>query len=124
MPIEYFPILLLIGAALLFAAGSVLVSSLVGPRRPVPQKLEPYECGIPPEGLARDRFSIKFYLVAVLFIIFDIEIIFLYPWAAVYQDLGWFGLWEMGGFLLVLALGLVYVWRKGGLEWDERELDG
>jgi len=91
MLIEYLPILLLIIAALLFAGGSVLLSALVGPKRPLPAKLAPYECGIAPVGLARERFSIKFYLVAMLFIIFDIEIIFLYPWAVIYRELGWFG---------------------------------
>jgi NADH-quinone oxidoreductase subunit A len=121
MLIEYVPILLFIAAALLFAGGSIFLSSLMGPRRAGPVKLEPYECGIAPVGLARERFSIKFYLVAMLFIIFDIEIIFLVPWAVIYQDLGWFAFVEMGAFLLVLILGLVYVWRKGGLEWDEPE---
>jgi NADH-quinone oxidoreductase subunit A len=121
MLIEYFPILVFIIAALLFAAGTVLLSSLMGPRRPGPVKLEPYECGIAPVGLARERFSIKFYLVAMLFIIFDIEIIFLVPWAVIYRELGWFAFLEMGVFLLVLILGLLYVWRKGGLEWDEPE---
>lgn len=118
---EYLPILLLVIVALLFAGGSVLLSSLMGPRRATPVKLEPYECGIPPVGLARDRFSIKFYLVAVLFIIFDIEIIFLFPWAVIFQDLGWFGFFEMAAFVLVLGLGLAYVWLKGALEWEEAE---
>lgn len=121
MLIEYLPILLFFVAAVVFAGGSVLLSSLVGPRRPDRVKLEPYECGIAPVGLARERFSVKFYLVAMLFIVFDIEIIFLVPWAVIYRDLGWFGFLEMGAFLLVLVLGLVYVWRKGGLEWDEPE---
>lgn len=121
MLIEYVPILLFIVAAVLFAGGSVLLSSLMGPRRPSRVKLEPYECGIAPVGLARERFSIKFYLVAMLFIIFDIEIIFLVPWAVIYRELGWFAFLEMGAFLLVLVLGLLYVWRKGGLEWDEPE---
>jgi NADH-quinone oxidoreductase subunit A len=120
MLIEYFPILLLIIAALLFAGGSVLLSTLVGPRRPLPAKLAPYECGIAPVGLHRERFSIKFYLIAMLFIIFDIEIIFLYPWAVIYRELGWFGFFEMGAFIVVLGLGLAYVWRKGGLEWEGR----
>lgn len=118
---EYFPILLFIVAAVLFAGGSVFLSSLAGPRRPLPAKLEPYECGMAPVGLARERFSVKFYLVAMLFIVFDIEIIFLVPWAVIYRELGWFGFFEMGAFLLVLVLGLAYVWVKGGLEWDEPE---
>ncbi len=121
MLIEYLPILLLVVIALLFAGGAVLLSSVMGPRRATPVKGEPYECGIAPVGLARDRFSIKFYLVAMLFIIFDIEIIFLFPWGVIFRELGWFGFFEMGAFVLVLALGLAYVWRKGGLEWDERQ---
>ncbi len=118
---EYFPILLFIVAALLCAGGVVFLSSLVGPRRPTAAKLEPYECGMTPVGLARERFSVKFFLVAMLFIIFDIEIIFLFPWGVIYKELGWFGFFEMGAFVLVLVLGLAYVWRKGGLEWDEPE---
>jgi NADH-quinone oxidoreductase subunit A len=121
MLIEYLPILLFIVAALLVAGGMVLLSTVVGPRRPIPAKLEPYECGMAPVGLARERFSVKFYLVAMLFIIFDIEIIFLFPWGVIFQELGWFGFFEMGCFILVLVLGLAYVWRKGGLEWDEPE---
>ena len=114
----YLPIFLLIGLAGLFALGSLLLSSLVGPRDPNPVKLAPYECGITPVGSARERISVKFYLVAMLFIIFDIEIVFLYPWAVVYRDLGAFGLVEMGIFVAVLLVGLVYVWKKGGLDWD------
>jgi NADH-quinone oxidoreductase subunit A len=118
---EYLPILLFIIAALLVVGSMVLLSTLAGPRRPIPAKLEPYECGMAPVGLARERFSVKFYLVAMLFIIFDIEIIFMFPWGVIYRELGWFGFFEMGGFVLVLVLGLAYVWRKGGLEWDEPE---
>ncbi len=114
----YLPIFLLMALAILFALGSLLLSSLLGPRDPNPVKLAPYECGITPEGSARQRFAVKFYLVATLFIVFDIEIIFLYPWAVVYRELGLFGLAEMGIFVGVLLVGLVYVWRKGGLEWD------
>ncbi|MBW8004570.1 MAG: NADH-quinone oxidoreductase subunit A [candidate division NC10 bacterium] len=121
MLVEYLPILLFIAAAALFAGGSILLSSLAGPWRPFAEKLEPYECGMAPVGMARERFSVKFYLVAMLFIIFDIEIIFLFPWAVIFKELGWFGFFEMGGFVLVLVLGLAYVWRKGGLEWDEPE---
>lgn len=119
MLVEYLPILLFVLAALLCAGGVVLLSSLTGPRRPTAAKLEPYECGMAPVGLARERFSVKFYLVAMLFIIFDIEIIFLFPWGVIFRELGWFGFFEMGAFVLVLVLGLAYVWRKGGLDWDE-----
>ena len=118
MLIEYLPIGILILLAGAFAGGSVLLSSLTGPKHPTPEKLAPYECGITPVGSARDRFAVRFYLVAMLFIVFDIEIVFLYPWAVVYRSLGWFGFWEMVAFLGVLCLGLGYVWRKGGLEWE------
>jgi NADH-quinone oxidoreductase subunit A len=118
MLLDYLPILILVILAALFAAGSVLLSSLLGPRRPNPEKLSPYECGVEPVGTARERFSVKFYLVAMLFIIFDMEIVFLYPWAVVFQQLRLFGLMAMGSFLLVLLVGYFYVWQKGGLEWD------
>ena len=118
MLLDYLPILILVILAALFAAGSVLLSSLLGPRRPNPEKLSPYECGVEPVGTARERFSVKFYLVAMLFIIFDMEIVFLYPWAVVFRQLRLFGLMAMGSFLLVLLVGYFYVWKKGGLEWD------
>ena len=118
MLIEYLPIGILILLAAAFAGGSVLLSSLLGPHRPTPEKLSPYECGVTPVGSARDRFAVHFYLVATLFIVFDIEIIFLYPWAVISRSLGWFGFWEMVAFLTVLGLGLCYVWGKGGLEWE------
>ena len=118
MLLDYLPILILVILAAVFAAGSILLSSLLGPRRPDPEKLSPYECGVEPVGTARERFSVKFYLVAMLFIIFDMEIVFLYPWAVVFQQLRLFGLMAMGSFLLVLLVGYFYVWKKGGLEWD------
>ncbi len=118
MLMDYVPILILVGLAALFAGGSVVLSALLGPRRPTSEKLSPYECGVEPVGTARDRFSVKFYLVAMLFIIFDMEIVFLYPWAVVYQQLRVFGLVSMGTFLLILLVGFFYVWKKGGLEWD------
>ena len=118
MLLDYLPILILVILAALFAAGSVVLSSLLGPRRPNPEKLSPYECGVEPVGTARERVSVKFYLVAMLFIIFDMEIVFLYPWAVVFQQLRLFGLMAMGSFLLVLLVGYFYVWKKGGLEWD------
>jgi len=118
MLMDYVPILILVGLAALFAGGSIVLSALLGPRRPTPEKLAPYECGVEPVGTARNPFSVKFYLVAMLFIIFDMEIVFLYPWAVVYRQLGVFGLVSMGTFLLVLLVGFFYIWRKGGLEWE------
>ena len=118
MLLEYLPILILVVLAAAFAVGSIVASAILGPRRPDPEKLSPYECGVEPVGTARERFSVKFYLVAMLFIIFDMEIVFLYPWAVVFQQLRLFGLVAMGSFLLVLLVGYFYVWKKGGLEWD------
>jgi NADH-quinone oxidoreductase subunit A len=94
------------------------VSVFLGPKRPTPAKLAPYECGIVPTTQARQRFPVKFYLMAMLFIVFDIEVVFLYPWAVWLKHLKVFGLEEMLVFMAVLFLGLVYIWRKGVLEWD------
>ncbi len=117
MLLSYLPILLLVLFAAGFALTLLLLSSVLGPRRPSKEKLSTYECGIDPIGSARERFSVKFYLVAMLFIIFDIEIVFLYPWAVVLDNLKLFGLVEMVFFLGILLIGLLYVWKKGGLEW-------
>ena len=118
MPADYFPILVMVVVVIAFAAIALTLSAMTGPRHPNPVKLSPYESGMPPFGSARRRFSIKYYLTAVLFILFDIEIIFFYPWAVLFRQLGLFGLIEMGVFILVLLIGYVYVWRKGGFEWD------
>jgi NADH-quinone oxidoreductase subunit A len=108
----YAAVALAVGVALL------VLSELLGPRRRDPEKNTIYECGVPLFDSAREPFTIKFYLVAILFILFDIETVFLIPYAVVYKDLGLVGLFEMGVFLLVLAGGLVYCWRRGALEWD------
>ena len=114
----YFPIFALIflvtGVALLILA----LSYLFGRRVPTKEKLSPYECGVQPVGDARGRFSVKFYLIAILFIIFDIEVVFLYPWAVVYKKLGVFGLVEMGIFILMLLAGYFYIIKKGALKWE------
>ena len=116
----YLPILFLIVVSTAFAGASMLVASKLSPRRWTRSKLEPYECGIvPQDDVARERFPVKFYLVAMLFIIFDIETVFLYPWAVVYNELKLFGLLEMGSFLVILIAAYVYVWKRGGLEWAE-----
>ena len=114
----YLPIILLVLVALAFGLGSVVVSSIVGQKKLSKLKLSPYECGCEPVGTARERFSIKFYLIAVLFILFDIEAVFLYPWAVLYKKLGLFGLVEMGVFVVILFVGYIYVWKKGALEWE------
>ena len=118
MPIDYLPVLILVIVALLFSVLALLVPALLGPRRPTPIKLFTYESGKIPFGTAGRRFPVKYYLTAVLFILFDIEVIFLYPWAVVFRKLKLFGLLEMGVFVLILLVGYVYVWRKGALEWD------
>ena len=100
------------------AAGLLTVSFLLGKKVRNKVKDTPYESGIIPTGDARQRFSVKFYLVGMLFILFDIEAIFLYPWAVAFKPLGWFGLWEMLVFIGVLVVGLAYVWGKGALEWE------
>ena len=115
---SYLPILVLITIAMLFAVGSVTFSFIFGPKKPSKIKLAPYECGMPLIGTARERFSVKFYIVAMLFILFDIEAVFLYPWAVVFKKLGMFGFVEMGVFIVILLVGYVYVWKKGALEWE------
>ena len=114
----YLPIIVLLGVAIAFGLGSVVLSSLIGEKKVTPVKVAPYECGIDPVGTARERFSIKFYLIAMLFILFDIEAVFLYPWAILYKKLGLFGLVEMGLFIIILFVGSIYVWKKGALEWE------
>ena len=101
-----------------FALVSVIGSLILGMRKPTPEKQAPYECGMQPVGTARERFSVKFYLVAMLFLLFDIEAVFLFPWAVVYRDLKLFGFFEMLVFIAVVLSGYVYVWKKGALEWE------
>jgi len=113
-----FPLIALFVVAAAFGGANVLLSTLLGPRRPNKVKNDSYECGIDPVGDARLRFSVKFYIVAMLFILFDIEAIFLYPWAVMFNQLKLFGLIEMFAFLGFLVLGYVYLWKRGALEWD------
>ena len=101
-----------------FAVVSVIGSMILGMRKPTAAKRAPYECGMQPVGTARERFSVKFYLVAMLFLLFDIEAVFLFPWAVVYRDLKMFGFLEMVLFIAVVGAGYVYVWKKGALEWE------
>jgi NADH-quinone oxidoreductase subunit A len=117
---DYLPIVVLAALALLFAVGSLGASSLLRPHRPNAVKLSAYECGNDPVRLPRgERFSVKFYVVAMLFIIFDIEIIFLFPWAVSFRSLGMFGLVEMAIFIGLVFVAYVYIWRTGGLDWAE-----
>lgn len=112
-------ILLMIALGAGFALISVVLSAVLGPRKPTPEKAAPYECGMPPVGDARERQSVKFYLVAMIFLLFDIEIAFLYPWAVAIRELGWAGFSQLGLFFLLLVAGYVYVWRKGALDWGD-----
>jgi NADH-quinone oxidoreductase subunit A len=125
-PLEtYFPIGIVLLAALVLAVVMLTLAGMLGPRRYSVVKNAPFECGSVPVGSARDRFSVKFYVVAILFIVFDIEAIFLYPWAVLllpsegYQGLGWPGFVSMGIFAATLLAGLAYVWKKGVLDWSE-----
>jgi NADH-quinone oxidoreductase subunit A len=118
MLVAYVPILILLAVSIGNAVGMIALSQLVSPYRPTPAKLEPYESGITPVGDTRERFSVKFYLVAILFIVFDIETVFLIPWAVLFRQLGIFGFIEMLIFMAVLLVGLIYIWKKGALQWD------
>ena len=115
---NYVPILIFLGVAT--ALGSVLIGLgfLFGPRKPDAEKLSAYECGFEPFSDARMKFDVRYYLVAILFIVFDLEIAFLFPWAVVLRSIGTFGLVAMGIFLFILVVGFIYEWKKGALEWD------
>ncbi|MDX1614958.1 MAG: NADH-quinone oxidoreductase subunit A [Candidatus Promineifilaceae bacterium] len=115
---QYIPILVLFGIALFFAILLPVLSLSLGPRRPSPRKQTPYESGITPIGPAQRRYPVKFYLIAVLFILFDIEIIFLLPWAVTFRTLGIFGLIEVLVFVTILLVGYIWVWKKGAFEWE------
>ncbi|CAN5344273.1 MAG: NADH-quinone oxidoreductase subunit A [Nocardioides sp.] len=116
----YVPVVGLLALATLFAVGTVLISALVGPKRYNRAKLDAYECGIQPTPHAVDggRIPVKYYITAMLFIIFDIEIIFLYPWAVYFDEMALFGLAEMVVFIATVFVAYAYVWRRGGLDWD------
>lgn len=118
MSLDYIPLLVLFLIAILFSAIAIIVPSVLGPQRPTKTKLAPIESGMIPFHDARRRFPVHYYVVAVLFVLFDIEVIFLYPWAVLLGQLGLFGLIEMGVFILLLLVGYVYVWRKGALDWN------
>ena len=114
----YAPMLMIFAIAALVAGALVLLPSLIAPRRPTPVKAQAFECGKDPIGIAEGRFAIKFSTIAIFFILIDIELLFIWPWAMLYRQLGWFGFVEMLVFLSILMLGFAYMWRKGGLEWE------
>ena len=114
----YFPLLVTFGIAAVVVLALLVVASKIGPKSPNPVKAEPFESGNPPRGDARIRFSVRFYLIAMLFLIFDLEVVFLYPWAIYFRQLGLFGQVQMGIFLVILTIGYFYAWKKGALDWD------
>ena len=115
---NYSVILLMLGVVVLLAGGMLALSYLLGQHRPTARKLSPYECGMTPTGDARQRFSVQFYLVAMVFILFNVEIVFLYPWAVIFHELRMFGFIEMLLFLLFVMAGFAYLWKKGALDWS------
>jgi NADH-quinone oxidoreductase subunit A len=123
-PDTYFPVLVQVAIAIVVAAALVAISFLLGKRVRNRVKDSPYESGIAPTGTARERFSVKFYLVAIVFILFDIEAVFLYPWAVVYRELKLFGFFEMIVFVVLILSGFFYIWRKGALDWSRETTEG
>lgn len=114
----YLPVFVMLAVAIAIPLLLFVLSSTLGPKNPTPEKMIPFESGSGSTGAQHLRLSVKFYLTAILFVVFDIEAVFLYPWAAQFRELGWFGLVEMLLFLLVLGVTLLYAWKKGALEWE------
>jgi NADH-quinone oxidoreductase subunit A len=115
----YFPVFLMLTVAVVMAVGLWVLTTVAGPKNPTPEKMLPYESGSETTGASHLRLSVKFYLTAILFVVFDIEAVFLYPWASLFRELGWFGFAEMLVFLIILGVTLVYAWKKGALEWQK-----
>ncbi|OXS99620.1 NADH-quinone oxidoreductase subunit A [Notoacmeibacter marinus] len=115
---SYLPVLIFIGVALVIGLALMIAPFIIAYKDPDPEKLSAYECGFNAFDDARMKFDVRFYLVAILFIIFDLEVAFLFPWAVSFGAIGWFGFWSMMVFLAVLTIGFVYEWKKGALEWD------
>ena len=116
--VDYAPIGVMLLLAGLFVAVSLTLSKFLSPNRPTPEKLDPYECGIVPEVEPSQRFPVKFYLVAMLFVVFDVEIIFLFAWATIWTDLGWYGIAAILIFTFFVVETLMYVWKRGALDWN------
>ena len=117
MPRGYIPILIFLVVAIAFPVVTILVAKLIRPSAPFATKLEAYECGIKAASDSRGRYTVRFYIIAILFVIFDVETIFLFPWAVRYRNLGWFGVWEVAVFLAILVVGYIWAYKKGALEW-------
>jgi NADH-quinone oxidoreductase subunit A len=115
---NYLPIVIFIGLSAVIGLALMLAPFLVAFKKPDPEKVSAYECGFDAFDDARMKFDVRFYLVSILFIIFDLEVAFLFPWAVAFKDVGWFGFWSMMAFLGVLTVGFIYEWKKGALEWD------
>ena len=119
MPSDFLPLFIYFVLALAIGGGGLVgLSAILGPKKYDSEKLSVYECGVEPVGSSRERFPIKFYVIGMLFILFDIEVVFMYPWAVTYKQMGLFGMLEMFVFILLLLIGFIYVWRKGALEWE------
>ena len=114
----YAPVFMILLVAFALAGVFWIGASVLGPKNPNPEKMTPFECGSESSGARHLKLPVKFYLTAILFVVFDIEAVFVYPWAVQFRSLGWAGLWEMVGFLAVVVVALVYCWRKGALEWE------
>ncbi len=115
---DYLPIVIFVGLAAVIGLALLVAPFLVAYKKPDPEKVSAYECGFDAFDDARMKFDVRFYLVSILFIIFDLEVAFLFPWAVAFKDVGWFGFWSMMLFLGVLTIGFIYEWKKGALEWD------
>ncbi|AVX04556.1 NADH-quinone oxidoreductase subunit A [Maritalea myrionectae] len=115
---QYLPVIIFVGLSAVIGLALLVAPFIIAVKRPDPEKVSAYECGFEAFDDARMKFDIRFYLVAILFIIFDLEVAFLFPWAVAFKDVGWFGFWAMMIFLGVLTIGFIYEWRKGALEWD------
>lgn len=118
LPLNYWPVIIYLVVAIAFGVVTISVGYLFRPSKPDPSKLSPYECGCPPVGDAREKFSVRFYIIAMLFVLFDLEAVFMYPWAISFDRLGVVGIVEMALFILILLVGYIYAWKKGALEWD------
>lgn len=114
----YLPMFLMFAIVAVIASVMFVGGQMIGPKHPTPEKMLPFECGNDTEGAGQTRLSVKFYLTAILFVVFDIEVVFMYPWAALFKGLGWVGFLSMTGFIVALLVALVYCWKKGALEWE------
>lgn len=115
---QYLPILIFIGVGAVFGVLPIAIGALISPKRPNPAKTAPYECGFIPFENARLPFDVRYYLVAILFILFDLETAFLFPWGIMLRQIGWFGFWSMAIFIGILLIGFIYEWKKGALDWE------